>query len=92
MLRRIRILPRFTPAPAHHQRTRAAEPGAQAPHARGAHLPKQAACLRLVTALCVEQSDECVSGRRYLDPDELADGAHAAPAVAGHARPLLAVN
>ncbi len=28
--------------------------------------PNAAACLRLVTALCVEQSDEWVSGRRYL--------------------------
>ncbi len=29
--------------------------------------PNPAACLRLVTALCVEQSEEWVSGRRYLD-------------------------
>jgi transposase-like protein len=29
--------------------------------------PNSAACLRLVTALCVEQSEEWVSGRRYLD-------------------------
>jgi putative transposase len=29
--------------------------------------PNAAACLRLVTALCVEQSEEWVSGRRYLD-------------------------
>jgi len=33
--------------------------------------PNAAACLRLVTALCVEQSEEWVSGRRYLDTDEL---------------------
>ena len=29
--------------------------------------PNRAACLRLVTALCVEQSEEWLSGRRYLD-------------------------
>jgi len=29
--------------------------------------PNPAACLRLVTALCIEQSEEWVSGRRYLD-------------------------
>ena len=33
--------------------------------------PHRAACLRLVTALCAEQSDEWVSGRRYLDLAEL---------------------
>jgi putative transposase len=29
--------------------------------------PNTGACLRLVTALCVEQSEEWVSGRRPLD-------------------------
>lgn len=29
--------------------------------------PNSAACLRLVTALCAEQSEEWLSGRRYLD-------------------------
>jgi transposase-like protein len=29
--------------------------------------PNEVACLRLVTALCVEQSEEWLSGRRYLD-------------------------
>lgn len=29
--------------------------------------PNRAAFLRLVTALCLEQSEEWVSGRRYLD-------------------------
>jgi transposase-like protein len=33
--------------------------------------PNAAACLRLVTALCVEQSEEWVSGRCYLNMDEL---------------------
>ncbi len=33
--------------------------------------PNPAACLRLVTALCVEQSDEWVSGRCYLDMSDL---------------------
>ncbi len=32
--------------------------------------PNPEACLRLVTALCVEQSEEWLSGRRYLElPD-----------------------
>jgi putative transposase len=34
--------------------------------------PNREACLRLVTALCVEQSEEWVSGRRYLDMGNLA--------------------
>ena len=29
--------------------------------------PNRESCLRLVTALCVEVSDEWVSGKRYLD-------------------------
>ncbi len=33
--------------------------------------PNPQACLRLVTALCVEQSEEWVTGRRYLDMQEL---------------------
>lgn len=33
--------------------------------------PNREACLRLVTALCVEQSEEWVTGRRYLDIEEL---------------------
>jgi len=33
--------------------------------------PNREACLRLVTALCAEQSDEWVSGMRYLDIGEL---------------------
>ena len=28
-------------------------------------------CLRLVTAMCVEQSEEWVSGLRYLDMEQL---------------------
>jgi putative transposase len=35
--------------------------------------PNREACLRLVTALCVEQSEEWVTGRRYLDMGELAE-------------------
>jgi putative transposase len=40
--------------------------------------PNAEACLRLVTALCVEQSEEWVSGRRYLGMDDLlaSDDAH----------------
>ena len=33
--------------------------------------PNRQSCLRLVTALAVEQSEEWVTGRRYLDMDEL---------------------
>ncbi len=35
--------------------------------------PNPQACLRLVTALAVEQSEEWVTGRRYLDMQELED-------------------
>jgi putative transposase len=43
--------------------------------------PNPLACLRLVTALCVEQSEEWVSGRRYLDMGGLAAGETDVPAV-----------
>jgi transposase-like protein len=33
--------------------------------------PNREACLRLVTALAVEQSEEWVTGRRYLEMGEL---------------------
>ncbi len=33
--------------------------------------PNRKACLRLVTSLAVEQSEEWITGRRYLDMDEL---------------------
>jgi transposase-like protein len=33
--------------------------------------PNRAACLRLATALCAEQSDDWVTGKRYLDITEL---------------------
>uniref|UniRef100_UPI001C641269 transposase n=1 Tax=Rubrobacter xylanophilus TaxID=49319 RepID=UPI001C641269 len=33
--------------------------------------PNRGACLRLVTALAVEQSEEWVTGRRYLDMEQL---------------------
>jgi putative transposase len=35
--------------------------------------PNPEACLRLVTALCVEQSEEWISGRRYLDIGKVTD-------------------
>lgn len=35
--------------------------------------PNRASCLRLVTALAVEQSEEWVTGRRYLDMEELCE-------------------
>jgi putative transposase len=43
--------------------------------------PNPEACLRLVTALCVEQSEEWVSGRQYLDMGERAAGETGVPAV-----------
>jgi transposase-like protein len=33
--------------------------------------PNRESCLRLVTALAVEQSEEWLMGRRYLDMEEL---------------------
>ena len=33
--------------------------------------PNERSCLRLVTALAVEQSEEWITGRRYLDMEEL---------------------
>jgi hypothetical protein len=45
--------------------------------------PNRAALLRLVTPLAMEQSEECVSGRRYLDMELLEEvSAPAAPPVA----------
>jgi hypothetical protein len=38
--------------------------------------PNREACLRLVTALAAEQSDEWISGRRYLDVTLLTDAHH----------------
>jgi len=39
--------------------------------------PNRRACLRLVTALAVEQSEEWITGRRYLDMSELKEQRHA---------------
>jgi transposase-like protein len=47
--------------------------------------PNRAACLRLVSALAMEQSDEWISGRRYLDVGLLDD-----PPVATHTSALAA--
>jgi transposase-like protein len=44
--------------------------------------PNRDACLRLVGVLCMEQSEEWLTGRRYLDLADLA-GAGAAPPAAG---------
>ncbi len=44
--------------------------------------PNRAACLRLVTALCLEQSEEWLSGRRYLDLADLLVGVGDGPAAA----------
>ena len=39
-------------------------------------LPNRHSCLRLVTALAVEQSEEWLTGRRYLDMEELREHRH----------------
>ena len=39
--------------------------------------PNKKSCLRLVTALAVEQSEEWITGRRYLDMSELKEQRHA---------------
>lgn len=39
--------------------------------------PNKESCLRLVTALAVEQSEEWITGRRYLDMSELKEQRHA---------------
>jgi putative transposase len=39
--------------------------------------PNREACLRLVSALAVEQSEEWLTGRRYLDMSELEEQHHA---------------
>ncbi len=38
--------------------------------------PNRESCLRLVSALCVEQSEEWVTGRRYLDMRDLEEQRH----------------
>ena len=38
--------------------------------------PNREACLRLVTALAIEHSEEWVTGRRYLDMRELEEHSH----------------
>jgi putative transposase len=45
--------------------------------------PNREACLRLVTALCVEQSDEWLTGRRYLDMSELEERRYEKPEAEG---------
>ena len=40
--------------------------------------PNREACLRLVTALCIEQTEEWLSGKQYLDMSHLEPGEDAA--------------
>ena len=47
--------------------------------------PNRAACLRLVTALALEQSEEWLSGRRYLDMDPFWEGRPAPTSAVGQA-------
>lgn len=41
--------------------------------------PNREACLRLITAMCIEQSEEWVSGSRYLDMEQLRQWQQANP-------------
>lgn len=50
--------------------------------------PNRESCLRLVSALCIEQSEEWISGKRYLNMEELAE----LPAAIQHERELTAVT
>jgi transposase-like protein len=45
--------------------------------------PNREACLRLVSALAVEQSEEWVTGRRYLDMGELEEHRREKPQAEG---------
>ena len=45
--------------------------------------PNREACLRLISALAVEQSEEWVTGRRYLDMGELKEHRREKPQAEG---------
>jgi putative transposase len=66
-------LPRVPPpAHPHHQWPGEAQPGDIKRRSRVVRIfPNRQACLRLVSALAVEHSEEWVPGRRYLDMREL---------------------
>lgn len=51
--------------------------------------PNRESCLRLITALAAEQSDEWVSAKRYLNMEELAEVETESAAAE---RELVAVN
>ncbi len=36
--------------------------------------PNEGACLRLISALCIEQNEEWLTGKQYLRMDELYEG------------------
>lgn len=36
--------------------------------------PNEEACLRLISALCIEQNEEWLTGKRYLTMEELYEG------------------
>ncbi len=59
----------------HYQRIRETQPGDKASHARRTRVvrifPNRQACLRLVRALVIERSEEWLTGRRYLNMEEL---------------------
>ena len=65
--------PRIPPeAHPHHQRLGEVQPGDIKRRTRVVRIfPNREACLRLVTAIAVEQSEEWVTGRRYLNMEEL---------------------
>ncbi len=51
--------------------------------------PNRESCLRLISAICVEHSEEWTSGKRYVNPEELAESA---PAQEQRQRDLAAVK
>lgn len=65
------------PAYSHYQRPRTSQSEEIKRRSRVVRLfPNRQACLRLVSALAVEQSEEWVTGRRYLDMSELEEQRH----------------
>jgi putative transposase len=65
-------LPRVSPqAYAHHERSRALNQEIKRRTRVVRIFPNRTSCLRLVSALAIEQSEEWLTGRRYLNMQEL---------------------
>ncbi len=64
------VLPRESPAVhPHHQWPEEVQPGDKTSDEGGESFPQQGSLSALVTALAVEQSEEWLTGWRYLDMD-----------------------